>query len=411
MNRPRGPTRGDRPRIVALGPFLAVAYAFVVVMLGTNLPTPLYPIYQREVGFSALMVTVIFATYAFGVITGLVLFGRTSDQIGRRPMLLAGLGLSASSALAFLLQGGVPILLVGRFVSGLSSGIFTGTATATLVDLAPASARGRATLVATAANMGGLGVGPFMAGVLAEWLPGPLHLCFLIDLVLVAIAVAVVLRIPEPVQRRSRFAWRVQRPRVPPEVRTVFAGAATAGFAGFAVLGLYSGVSSSFLVTVLDLNNRALAGLVVLLVFGSSLLGQLLLGRVPDRGALPGGCALLVLGMGVLAAGLWLEMLGLVMGGGVIAGTGQGLSFRSGLAAVNQASPPHRRGEVASSYFVVAYSAVSIPIIGVGVVARAVGLRTAGLVFTGGVALLAISAGALLLRRREAPATPSVDPF
>ncbi len=46
--------------------FAGVAYAFAVTMLGTTLPTPLYPIYEQEIGFSSLVVTIIFATYAVG---------------------------------------------------------------------------------------------------------------------------------------------------------------------------------------------------------------------------------------------------------------------------------------------------------------------------------------------------------
>ncbi len=79
--------------------------------------------------------TVIFAVYAGGVIAALLLFGNLSDSIGRRRALLPGLALSAASAVIFLLADGLPLLLVGRVLSGLSAGIFTGTATATLVDL------------------------------------------------------------------------------------------------------------------------------------------------------------------------------------------------------------------------------------------------------------------------------------
>src|SRR5438105_6672664 len=115
------------------------------------------------------MVTVVFATYAAGVIAALLLVGRLSDEIGRRRVLLPGLAFSALSAVVFLIADGLGWLIVGRVLSGLSAGIFTGTATATLVDLAPPEKRDRATLVATVANMGGLGLGPLLAGLLSEY--------------------------------------------------------------------------------------------------------------------------------------------------------------------------------------------------------------------------------------------------
>src|SRR5947209_5039353 len=115
--------------------FFLAAYAFAVTMLGTTLPTPLYGLYRVRFGFSELMITVIFATYAVGVIAALLLFGRMSDVIGRKAVLLPGLACSAASAVCFLLAGGLGWLLAGRALSGLSAGIFTGTATAALVDL------------------------------------------------------------------------------------------------------------------------------------------------------------------------------------------------------------------------------------------------------------------------------------
>src|SRR5260370_29087196 len=117
---------GER-RVGRRAGFVAVAYAFAATMLGTTLPTPLYALYQRRFGFSELMITVIFATYAAGVIAALLLLGRLSDQIGRRPVLLLGLGTSALSAVAFLVATGLPLLLIRRVIPGFSAGLVNGT--------------------------------------------------------------------------------------------------------------------------------------------------------------------------------------------------------------------------------------------------------------------------------------------
>src|SRR5436305_8316150 len=156
--------------------FVAAALALAVAMLGTTLPTPLYPLYRARFGFSELTITVIFATYAVGVLAALLLFGSLSDQIGRRPVLMLGLGFSALSAVAFLVAASLGLLLAGRLLSGFSAGILTGTATATLVDLAPEERRGQATLVATMVNMAGLGCGALLAGMVCGWGPLPVRL-------------------------------------------------------------------------------------------------------------------------------------------------------------------------------------------------------------------------------------------
>ena len=163
-----GPDRAAVPRRVA---FWLLALVFAAVMLGTTLPTPLYVIYQARWHFSAAMVTVTFAVYAAGVLVTLLLAGRSSDQAGRKPVLAAALGASAVSTVVFILAPGLGALIAARIVSGLSAGLMTGTATAALTELVPAPASRRASLVATAANMGGLGLGPLIAGLFAALAP------------------------------------------------------------------------------------------------------------------------------------------------------------------------------------------------------------------------------------------------
>jgi MFS family permease len=371
-------------------------------MLGTTLPTPLYGLYRQRFGFSELVVTVIFAVYAVGVIASLVLFGRLSDQLGRRRMLLPGLALSALSAVCFLISGGVVLLLAGRVLSGLSAGIFTGTATATLVDLAPPGRRGRATLVAAMANMGALGSGPLLAGVLSQWAGSPLRIAFWVDLALLVPAAIGIWAMPEPVARTSRPRLWPRALRVPREMRSTFTQSALAGFAGFAVLGLFTAVAPAFLGQELGVSSRAVIGLVVFAVFAASTAGQVILEFIPERVAIPVGAGALIAGMGFLALGLAASSAMLLVLGGVIAGFGQGLSFRAGLATVNERSPAAERGGVASSFFVVMYVAISLPVIGVGVLAQAVGLRAAGLTFAALVAGLSALVLILLAQAHSA---------
>jgi MFS family permease len=388
----------ERRRLGRRAGFAAAAFALAVAMLGTTLPTPLYGLYRQQFGFSELMITVIFATYAAGVIASLVLFGRLSDQIGRRRVLLPGLVLSALSAMCFLAANGLPLLLVGRVLSGLSAGIFTGTATATLVDLAPPNGRGRATLVATMANMGALGTGPLLAGLLSQWAGSPLRLTFWVDLALLVPAAIGIWAMPEPVARTNHPRLRPRAPTVPKEMRSTFTQAALAGFAGFAVLGLLAAVTPDFLGQELGVTSTALVGLVVFAAFAASTAGQVALQFVPERVAIPAGAGALIAGMGFLALGLASSSLALLVLGGVIAGFGQGLSFRAGLAAVNERSPAAERGAVASSFFIVMYVAISLPVIGEGVLAQEIGLRAAGLTFAALVA--GLSAVVLILPAR-----------
>src|SRR5260221_731758 len=153
--------------------FWLIAYAFAVTMLGTTLPTPLYVIYQAQWHFSTSLITLIFAAYALVVLAALLAAGRWSDRPGGRPVLAEAIGLSIASAATFILAPSVGWLFAGRALSGLSAGLMTGTATAALTETARPGSGRRASLVSTTANIGGLGLGPLLAGLLAQYAPRP----------------------------------------------------------------------------------------------------------------------------------------------------------------------------------------------------------------------------------------------
>jgi MFS family permease len=281
----------------------------------------------------------------------------------------------------------VPMLVIGRVLSGLSAGIFTGTATAAVIEAAPPAWRTRAAAIATVANIGGLGLGPLLAGVLVQYAPRPLQLSFIVHIALVVLAAASVVIAPETSAGRGSIG--LQRLSVPTQVRAVFTTAATAAFAGFAVLGSFTSVAPAFVSNVIGIGNHAAAGAIVCSLFASSAVAQLLAGRIPPRKAVALGCAILVVGTVALAAALHFSSLSALIAAAVIAGVGQGISFSRGLAALADHTPPDRRAEVSSTYFVVAYVAISLPVIGEGLAAQVWGLRTAGVTFALAVAALA----------------------
>jgi len=390
--------------------FGMLAYAFAAIMVGTTLPTPMYALYGEQMHFAVLTTTVIYATYAGGVLFALLAFGRWSDAIGRRPVLLAGVVFAVASAAVFLVAHSVPMLLVGRVLSGLSAGIFTGTATAAVIEAAPESWRTRAAAVATVANIGGLGTGPLLAGLLVEYAPGPLHLSFIVHIVLALLAGAAVLIVPETSQRTGSIG--VQRLSVPAEVRTVFVIAALAAFAGFAVTGLFTAVAPSFLSQVVGITNHAVAGLIACSIFAASAVAQVAARTMNPQRAVAIGCAILVAGMVILAVALHFSSLAGLIAAAVVSGIGQGISFSRGLAAVAERTPPGRRAEVSSTYFVVAYVAISLPVVGEGLAARRLGLQTAGVTFAIAVAILSIVCLAAILvqeaRQSRTPVTTGI---
>ena len=372
--------------------FILVACALLITMLGTTLPTPLYVYYQQQMGFGETWVTLIFAIYAAGVIAALLAVGSWSDQLGRRPMLFAGLLMGAISALIFLYWHSITGLLVGRLFSGFSAGIITGTATVAIIELAPKAWSKRSTLVATAANMFGLGLGPLLAGLTSQYLPHPLQLVFWLHLGCLALAMLGVALARETVQRPEVPRLRVMRPSIPAQVRPLFIPAAIAGLAGFSVAGLFTSMVPSIMRQVMEQSSGIVIGAVVGSFFAASVVGQALLQKLPARLHMTLGCSCLIVGMLALGLSIATEQMVLLMIAGLTAGIGQGMVFRAGMGAVTGASPAHQKAAVASALFVLLYLSMSLPVIAVGVSVPVFGLRHVGELFSGIVAVIALLA-------------------
>ncbi len=365
-----GRSRPAVPRQVA---FWLLAFVFTATMLGTTLPTPLYVIYQAQWHFPAAVVALIFAVYAAGVLAALLLAGRASDQAGRKPVLALALGCSAVSTVVFILAPDVGVLFAGRILSGLSAGLMTGTATATLTELIPGSASRRASLVATAVNMGGLGLGPLIAGLLAQYAPHPTVLVFEVYLVVLAAAGLCLFFVPETVSPRQRPVVRFAGLSIPERGRGEFVAASLAGFSAFSLLGLFAALAPTFVGDVLHESSHAVQGAVVFLMLAVGTVTQILLSRFNSRRVVMAGLVLFLAALALIVAALAQAGLALFLAGTVVAGVAVGAVFLGSLATANRLAPPGRRGQTISTFFVLCYVGLTIPVVGVGVASGFVG--------------------------------------
>ena len=380
--------------------FWLVVYVFAVGMLGTTLPTPLYVLYQASWHFSEGTVTLIYASYAAGVMVSLLFAGRSSDQVGRRPVLWIALALSTASTVVFILAPGLGFLFVGRVLSGLAAGLITGTATAALTDLAGPTSGRRASLASTGANMGGLGLGPLVAGLFAEYGPNPTVLVFEVYLGLLVVAAVFLLVSPETVETRSRLTYRFRGLGIPTQGHGEFLAASLAGFSAFTLLGLFSSLAPSFLATVLDQDNRAVAGAVVFFIFAVATVTQMALSRVASRTVMLAGLWIFLPALALIVAGLSQASFPLFLVGTGVGGVAVGCLFLGSLATANRLAPAATRSQVVSTYFLFAYIGLTIPVIAVGVASQHIGDFRATLICSIVLAALCLCSGLAIMRAR-----------
>lgn len=383
--------------------FWVTAAAFLVNMGFSAVPTPLYALYQRRDQLSTVTVTLVYAVYAAGVIGSLLMAGHASDWVGRKRVLVAALLTSVVAAAIFLTAPGLAGLLLARVVSGVSIGLTTATATAYLSELHVATAAGvrggrRGELVAAAANLGGIGVGPLVAGLLAQYAPQPLRLPYLVfGALLLGLALLVGLAPETAVRPESSRAWRPQKIAVPAHARRTFFAAVAAGIASFAVYGVFNSLVPSFLVGTLKVTSHAAAGGVAFAAFASGALAQVAMSRASLSGTVRTGPLLLIPGLGLLVVGMSMPSLAVFVLGGVVAGAGGGLVFRAALAVAASTAPDGARAEVLAGYFLGAYVGLSLPVVALGIATQYAAPRDAMLVFVGLVSIaVMLSARALL---------------
>lgn len=353
--------------------FWLVACVFGMIIMGTALPAPLYAIYQGQWHFSAGTVTLIFAVYAVAVLATLLLAGRTSDQVGRKAAMAAALGFSAASTIVFILANGVGWLFLGRILSGLSAGLVTGAATAALTELVGESSSRRASLVASAANSGGAGLGPLMAGLFAQYLPRPTVLVFEAYLGLLVLAALSVASVPETVTNREKLTLRFEGLGIPGQGRSEFIAAGLAAFAAFSLSGLFTSVVPGFVSRVLHQTNYALGGTLAFALFAAAAIAAVSLARFNSHPVILTGLGLFVAALALLLAGMSAASLGLFVAAAVVGGTAVGAMSIGSLSIANRLAPQDRRAQVISTYFVFAYTGLIIPVVGVGIASDYVG--------------------------------------
>jgi MFS family permease len=397
--------------------FWAVAFAFTTAMAFTTVPTPLWSLYAERDHFSSLTVTLVFAAYAVAVAVSLFLAGHVSDSYGRRRVLVPALALNLIAGAVFVRWPELPGLLLARVLSGLGIGAVTATATAWLTELRqarrPDGASGYSQVVAIAANLGGLGLGGLIAGVLAQWAPSPLSLPFAVLLGALLLAEIGLFVAPETrgVQR-PRARYRPQRLSVPPSSHSQFLAAAIGAAIAFALFGLVTSLAPSFLEGTLHTPSHALAGAVSFAMFAAAALVQMLTASRRAQQLLATAIPALLSGVALLTLALWLPTpsLALFLIGDLVAGVGAGLMFKGAIRAVAEIALPERRAEALAGLFLAAYLGLAGPVIGLGALTQIASTRVSLLVFSGLLALGIFAAAPALIGSRGRSSRASARP-
>ncbi|MEJ7636136.1 MFS transporter [Aeromicrobium sp.] len=384
---------------MSIPPWLRVAAALFAVGWGANQFAAMLLVYREEDGASSEAVTALFGAYALGLIPALLIVAPISDRIGRRKVMRPVL-VASVVATAVLIVGGdnLTVLLLGRLAAGIASGAAFAPGTAWVKELSADRPAGTGARRATLALSAGFGSGPLVAGIFAQWLPGPTVLPYLPHLLLMGVVIAIAWNAPEPSAprstdegRRRSKVWQAMRSRrfllgITLTAPWVFGAAATSfatvpsfveiGVAPIAVIGALTGLTLWTGVAVQPLGRR---------------LGDPRLTVV--TGLLAAAAGLLV-GLLLAASGTaWL-----VLPAAVLLGAAYGLILVGGLTTIEGLAHPEDLGTLNAVFYSLTYIGFAAPLL------STLALRTLsaeGLMLLG-VSIIALTVPLVLVSQRQA---------
>ena len=380
--------------------FWLEAGVLALVFFTAGAPSPLYDVYRAQWHFSATTLTAVFAIYALFLLVTLLLFGSVADYVGRRPVIVASLTITAGACALFLAAGGIGLLFAARALQGVGVGLATGGIGAALIDLQPEGG-GLAPVATGAGTLLGLGTGALGTSALVQYGPAPTHLVWWLLLGASLVAAVAVLATPEtapkgPVARVSL------RPRlaVPTEARQTFAVAAPCLIAVWALNGLYLSLGPSLAAQVVGSANLLWGGLAIFLLTSIGSAATVVFRAVSPAATMLFGCLALVAGAVVTLAAIETTSPAAFLTGAAVAGGGFGAGFLGAYRALTALAAPNQRAGLIAAIFTLSYLALSVPVVIAGIATTHFGLHRTALVYCGTVAVVAAVAAASYMFRR-----------
>jgi len=368
---------------------LAPGALLVLIMAQPNMATGMMPYYRHAWTLAPLLITVIFAAYLFALTPTLTLLGTPRTRASWWWRIGAGSASGIAADVAMALAHSPWVACAARLLAGLSVGLVTGSLAGLILER-----RGeRARTAMAKATVFGSALGTFAAASVAQYLPAPGVTVYAGHAVVLALVT-----LPVLADRSALPAAPQSVSHAPQSTRESTTVGYLTGIAAWISAGLTVALLPSYGAELLGTGNLALLALPVTLYLVAAWAAQ----RIVPPNAIPAepitAQLIIVTGVVLAVAVSWEHSLPLLLCGGLVAGCGQGLAYRSGLGIVSAATPPDQHARVTSRFAAVAYLCAAVSTVALGLVATVASLRAG--VIAGAVILAALTVATALVRRR-----------
>ncbi|SEP08981.1 MFS transporter [Actinacidiphila rubida] len=352
----------DRPDETHRLTFVSAVFSLVAAFAAVGSTIPLFNIYRAEDGFTNAGISMTVAAYSVGTIGTLLVLGRLSNHVGRRPVSIASLVLLVLGCLVLLDVHHIGVLIAGRVLMGLGAGLASSSLTAYIVDAAPTRPAWLASVASSQTVMLGLAMGAITSGALVQYGPWPRELVYLVAVGLLLLSI-VLITVGQETATAMPGARRSLRPSVglPTRSRHLLAVAAAVLLPTWATGAFYQAFVPALVEDQLHTRSSLVLGLVFAAYMAPSALGAPLGGRfAPARAQRIGMTAFLAGWIGIIAA-VATGALPLFIAATVVAGAGQGISISAATRGLLQGSTPADRAAIFAVIYLLSYSGATIP--------------------------------------------------
>ncbi|TFL13309.1 MFS transporter [Pusillimonas caeni] len=374
--------------------FASILLAFVSA---SSAPSPLYRLYQSAWSFGSTWVTVVFAVYALVLLLSLLITGRLSDYLGRKPVMAVALITEIVAMSMFWNADSLSDLIVARMLQGFATGMATTSVGAALIDLN----KERGAFINSMGPMFGTALGALGSTALMVYFPAPTQTVFGVFLTVFALQAIALFFAPETARRRPG-AWASLRPRiaVPAQARSALRAVSPSNMAVWMLGGFYLSLMPSLVQGVTQVRTPWLSGLVIAALTASGAISVICLRAKEPAWLLRTGQQALMSGIAIILLGANFSQPGLLLIGSLTAGCGFGVTFLGALGRLLPLAKPHERSALMGVFYTQSYLAHSVPTIAAGYLAQRTNLLTAANVY--GAVIVALVLGTYMRTRRSA---------
>jgi MFS family permease len=370
----RTDTASRRPYLSRGAGFAGISAAMVAILVAAGAPTPLLPVYQHQWGFAPWVLTLAFGVYAFSLLVAILVIGSLSDHVGRRPLMIAALGIDLVAMVMFLVAPSIGWVIAARVVQGVATGAASSALSAAVVELAPERFKKLGAQMTSMAPLGGLAIGALFAGVLAEFSSDATFAVWFVLALVMATGTIFAVFTPETATRKpGALASLNPRISLPVQVRRLYWTSVPGIVGGFMTMTAFMGLVPALLVAVFAVKSPIIGSLLAFVALGASTVASAFSSGVRAPRLRLGGTIAMVAGAVLFIGSIGAVSLPLLWAAAIVGGGGIGASFAGTTRGLVPEVAPHERAGLFTAIFFVGYLAMGSAAIIAGLLIGVVG--------------------------------------